>query len=129
MCAMRDMSCNVSTTCHKNIHRSSHSQETAMTLLLDGPPGDISTPSGDEYKPDKNGPESEDNNNNEMDVPSEKDIQQQAKKKSKKKSNKRSDVFAAHMVPPKDNQGKHKISASSTQDLDDLLDVYVLHFL
>jgi hypothetical protein len=80
-----------------------------MTLLLDGPPGDILTPSGDEYDPDNNGPESEDDDDNEMDVPSEEDIQQQARKKSKKKSNKHSDVVTAHMVPPKDNKGKCKL--------------------
>lgn len=64
-----------------------------------------------------------------MDVPSEEDFQQQVRKKSKKKLNKCSDVVAARMVPAKDNKGKCKISTSSAQDSDDLLDVYIFHCL
>ena len=54
-----------------------------------------------------------------MDVPSDEKIQPPAKKKNKVKSNKHGDIVASYMVPPKDNKGKHKISAGAPKDLKD----------
>lgn len=91
--------------------------------MPDDPPGDISSPSGDEYEPHENSAESEDEDEGEMmDVPSDEEIQLPVKKKNKEKSNKRGDVVAARMVPPKDNKGKRKSSAGAQEDL---ADVYV----
>lgn len=87
--------------------------------MPDDPPGDISSPSGDEYESHSNNSvESEDEDEHEMmDVPSDEEVQLPAKKKNKVKSNKRGDVVAARMVPPKDNKGKRKVSAGAKEDV------------
>ena len=94
--------------------------------LPDGPPGDILTPSGDEYEPHKNSAKSKDDDNEElMDVPFKEEIQPQVKKKAKKlKSNKHCEVVAAYMVLPKDNKDKWKTSTTPQPDVYDLPHCY-----
>ena len=103
-CARRYLDQNVSISSRSDVHGNSHGRAIAGTTLLpDDPPGDISSPSGDEYDPHKNSAESEHDSEDDdemMDVPSDEEIQAPAKKKNKAKSNKRSDVVAARMVPP-----------------------------